>query len=269
MMIEIQNRAMEKKMMDFTVVEAVKLHRLYTLLKLQPADSDASVPAIAPGQFVQVAIPRAPHTFLRRPISVNFYDRERRELWLLVRRAGEGTSILADLEPGEKLNIILPLGNTFSLPVNAADNILLVGGGVGVAPMLYFGHCLRQAGYKPRFLVGARSKDDLLQLDEFRAIGETYVSTDDGSAGEHGLVTQNSVLKEGIDRIYCCGPAPMMKAVAKEARRIGAECEVSLENMMACGLGACLCCVEKTVKGNVCVCTEGPVFNINQLTWQI
>ena len=82
-----------------------------------------------------------------------------------------------------------------------------------------------------------------------------------------GLVTQNTVLQKKWDMIYCCGPAPMMKAVAVEARKIGVECEVSLENMMACGLGACLCCVEKTVKGNVCVCTEGPVFNINELTW--
>ena len=80
-------------------------------------------------------------------------------------------------------------------------------------------------------------------------------------------MTTNSVLNSPIDFIYCCGPAPMMKAVAKVAQSIGSECEVSLENMMACGVGACLCCVENTVKGNVCVCTEGPVFNINQLTW--
>ena len=86
--------------------------------------------------------------------------------------------------------------------------------------------------------------------------------------GEHGLVTRHSALEGNIDTIYCCGPAPMMKAVASIARERAINCEVSLENMMACGLGACLCCVENTVKGNVCVCTEGPVFNINLLNWQ-
>lgn len=144
---------------------------------------------------------------------------------------------------------------------------MLVGGGVGVAPLLYFGKILKENGYSPEFLLGARSKNDLLQLDLFEAIGKVNTSTEDGSHGEQGLVTKHSALAPGIDCIFCCGPAPMMKAVAAEARKIGAQCEVSLENMMACGIGACLCCVEKTVKGNVCVCTEGPVFNINQLTW--
>jgi dihydroorotate dehydrogenase electron transfer subunit len=134
--------------------------------------------------------------------------------------------------------------------------------------MLYFGSEMKRIGLAPEFLLGARSKDDLLQLDEFKKIGVVHISTDDGSEGEHGVVTTNSILSTSWDRIYCCGPLPMMKAVAREARRIGADCEVSLENMMACGLGACLCCVEPTVKGNVCVCSEGPVFNINQLTWQ-
>ncbi len=260
---------MTKLTADFRVTQSVRLHKLYTLLKLTPADTSLELPEVMPGQFVQVAVPNAPHTFLRRPISVNYFDAANRELWLLIRRAGEGTSILAGLEEGSVVNLILPLGNSFTMPESAGSRVLLVGGGVGVAPMLYFGHCLRSQGYEPRFLLGARSEADLLELDEFRALGETFISTDDGSLGEPGVVTLNSALRPGIDRIYCCGPAPMMKAVAAKAREIGADCEVSLENMMACGLGACLCCVEKTVKGNVCVCTEGPVFNINQLTWQI
>ena len=119
----------------------------------------------------------------------------------------------------------------------------------------------------PQFLIGARSAKDVLQLEEFEKIGKVYVSTEDGTMGEKGLVTTNAVLASKIDKIYCCGPAPMMKAIAKVAKENAIDCEVSLENMMACGLGACLCCVENTVKGNVCVCTEGPVFNINELTW--
>ncbi|MCH5245101.1 MAG: dihydroorotate dehydrogenase electron transfer subunit, partial [Muribaculaceae bacterium] len=93
------------------------------------------------------------------------------------------------------------------------------------------------------------------------------ISTEDGTAGQSGLVTTNSAFTREWDMVFCCGPAPMMKAVAAICRKQGIECEVSLENMMACGVGACLCCVEKTVKGNVCVCTEGPVFNIKELTW--
>ncbi len=104
-------------------------------------------------------------------------------------------------------------------------------------------------------------------MKEFEAVGKVHLSTEDGSAGEKGLVTKHSVLDGKIDRIFCCGPSPMMKAVAGIAREKGIDCEVSLENMMACGLGACLCCVENTVKGNVCVCTEGPVFNIEMLNW--
>lgn len=122
-------------------------------------------------------------------------------------------------------------------------------------------------GQSPEFLLGARSVKDVLEIDEFNALGKVNISTEDGSLGEKGLVTLHSAWQNTYDMVYCCGPLPMMKAVAKICRENNIECEVSLENMMACGLGACLCCVEKTVKGNICVCTEGPVFNINSLTW--
>ncbi|MDE6460350.1 MAG: dihydroorotate dehydrogenase electron transfer subunit [Paramuribaculum sp.] len=256
----------KKEATDFIVKECLQLSGLYSLLKLTPADG-TSLPEILPGQFVQVKVPHCADVMLRRPISVNNVDTADNTLWLLVRRAGKGTDTLASLAAGEKLNVVLPLGNTFSIPDGKDSKILLVGGGVGVAPMLYFGKILQQKGYNPEFLLGARSKNDLLQLELFEQFGTVHTSTEDGSYGEKGLVTKNSVLAKDIDFIYCCGPAPMMKAVAAEAKRIGAQCEVSLENMMACGIGACLCCVEKTVKGNVCVCTEGPVFNIDKLTW--
>jgi dihydroorotate dehydrogenase electron transfer subunit len=257
---------MKKYIIDFEIVENKPIHSLYSLLVMRPID--AALPSkILPGQFVEVAIDNSKGTFLRRPISVNNVDRANGTLWLLVRRAGEGTAALMSKCPGEKVNIVLPLGNGFTMPTSG-ERALLIGGGVGVAPMLYFGSEMKRHGLTPEFLLGARSKNDLLQLEDFEKLGVVHISTDDGSAGEHGVVTTNSVLAAGWDRIYCCGPLPMMKAVAREARHIGADCEVSLENMMACGLGACLCCVEPTVKGNVCVCSEGPVFNINQLTWQ-
>ena len=239
---------------------------MYSRLTLAPADG-SMLPAILPGQFVQVAA-NTPGVFLRRPISINDVNYDQNTIDLLIRKAGKGTSTLVALKEGDKLNILLPLGTGFSLVVASGSRLLLIGGGVGVAPLLYLGRKLKEAGHKPEFLLGARSAADLLELDDFAAIGTVHVSTEDGSMGEHGLVTHHSALEGNIDTIYCCGPAPMMKAVASIARERAINCEVSLENMMACGLGACLCCVENTVKGNVCVCTEGPVFNINLLNWQ-
>lgn len=244
----------------------IEYNPLYSLLRVTPADGTA-LPRMLPGQFVQIAV-EAPGVFLRRPISINDVDIQANTLDLLVRRAGKGTSALMALKPGDTLNIMFPLGNGFSTSKPLAPGkLLLVGGGVGVAPLLYLGRCLKWAGLEPEFLLGAKSETDLLRLDDFKELGKVYLSTEDGSVGEKGFVTTHSVWHTEIGRISCCGPAPMMKAVASIAREKGIECEVSLENMMACGLGACLCCVENTVKGNVCVCTEGPVFNINQLNW--
>lgn len=254
-----------KKIIDFSVVENLHIHANYSLLKLSPCDN-SPLSAIQPGQFVQVAIDGSKTTFLRRPISINYVDYKNNLLWLLVRNAGEGTAHLINKKEGDIINIILPLGNGFSYP-KENSKILLIGGGVGVAPLLYFGEKLKEKGYSPNFLIGARTAADVLELNEFRNIANVYISTEDGSLGDKGLVTTNSVLKNKFDYIYCCGPAPMMKAVANVAKSMNATCEVSLENMMACGVGACLCCVENTVKGNVCVCTEGPVFNIEQLLW--
>ena len=183
---------------------------------------------------------------------------------------GEGTHTLATLKEGDKLNLVLPLGNGFSPIQKAGEKVLLVGGGVGVAPLLQYGKYLKENGAEPVFLLGARSKNDLLEQDMFKSIAQVYVTTEDASEGEKGFVTQHSILaKEKFDRISVCGPKPMMVSVARYAKQTNTPCEVSLENMMACGLGACLCCVEKTVKGNVCVCKEGPVFDINDLTWNI
>lgn len=256
---------MKKIVKDFVVKERREFNPVYSLIKLSPADGTV-IPDVCPGQFVQVAISGSKTTFLRRPISICTVDRANNELWLLVRLAGDGTAALLRSEEGDVINLLLPLGNGFSI-VGNDKRVLLVGGGVGTAPLLLLGEELEASGCNPEILVGAKSASDLLLLDEFSRLGKVHISTDDGSVGEKGLVTQHSSIRDNWDMIYCCGPAPMMKAVAKAAREIGAECEVSLENMMACGLGACLCCVEKTVKGNVCVCTEGPVFNINKLTW--
>lgn len=258
---------MKKYVSDLRVVSVEHITDKYVLIKLT---QDERLPEVLPGQFVEVRVDGSPSTFLRRPISVNFVDYDANQLWLLVAAVGDGTRRLARLQTGDVLNCMFPLGNSFTMPAGKDEKVLLVGGGVGVAPLLYFGKRLCDMGCRPVFLLGARSEKDLLMLDEFSKYGRVCVTTEDGTAGERGFVTNHSVLGEiRFDRISTCGPKPMMVAVAKYAKANGIECEVSLENKMACGVGACLCCVEKTTEGNVCVCKEGPVVNINKLLWQI
>lgn len=258
---------MKKYLLDLQVKSVERIHQRYVLIRLT---DDKPLPDMLPGQFVEIRIDGSSTTFLRRPISINFVDRSLNELWLLVAEVGDGTRWLSTLQPGSILNCLLPLGNGFTMPQQTADKVLLVGGGVGVAPLLYMGAEMQRQGCEPTFLLGARSAGDLLMLDSFERYGRVYVTTEDGSEGEKGFVTNHSLLqKEQFTRIATCGPTPMMKAVAAYARQVGVECEASLENLMACGLGACLCCVEKTTEGNLCVCKEGPVFNVRKLLWQV
>lgn len=255
---------MKKFLIDFKIVKNERLSDSYSLFVLEPINGE--LPEMQPGQFVQVEVPNSKSTYLRRPISINYVDYANNQLWLLVRKAGEGTSSLMKLAENNIVNLMLPLGNGFT--IFPGETMLLIGGGVGVAPLLYLGKKAKEAGANVKFLLGARTENDLLELEKFEAVGDVFVSTENGGKGEKGFVTQHSVLNSGsFSRIACCGPMPMMKAVAKIAKEKSIECEVSLENVMACGLGACLCCVEDTVEGNVCVCKEGPVFNIKRLKW--
>ena len=253
-----------KKITDFRLIEKKEWAKS-TFLLLQ---CDEPLEEIKAGQFVQVRVDDAQHTYLRRPISIHDVDYQNRTITLLVQRVGEGTNKMSDTEIGDTLNIIYPLGNGFTIPENNEGNVILVGGGIGIAPLYYLGKMLKEKGIEPQFLLGGRSKNDLIMLEEFESVGKVYITTNDGSLGEAGFVTQHSIWKEKrFDMIYTCGPKPMMMAVTKIARENNIDCEVSLENLMACGLGACLCCVENTIEGNVCVCKEGPVMNINKLLW--
>lgn len=258
---------MKKYIIDLTVRSNEKVGNNFILMKLT---DDKPLPEMRGGQFAELKIENSPKTFLRRPISINFVDKANNEIWFLIQLVGEGTHKLAELKAGDKLNAVLPLGNGFGKPEANEKKVLLVGGGVGVAPMLEWGKELKEAGIEPNYLMGARTASMLLERELFEKSGKYYVTTEDGSDGEKGFVTNHSILqKEKFDKIFVCGPTPMMKAVAKYAKEAGIKCEVSLENKMACGLGACLCCVTETTEGHKCVCSDGPVFNINELTWQI
>lgn len=250
-----------KKIIDFTIIGNKMLNNSMFLLTLHSEE----LPPIRPGQFVNVKVEDSPVTFLRRPISVHDVDPEKKWLYLLIKLAGAGTRKLAELKEGEKLNIILPLGNSFSIP--NSGRCLLLGGGVGIAPMFHLAKEMKSRGLSPVVLIGVRSQEDIVREEAFGQYAELYYTTEDGSYGEKGYPTQHSVLSQHFDHIYCCGPEIMMKAVARYAYEHNINCEVSLENRMACGIGACLCCVTDTQKGNKCVCSEGPVFNIKELKW--
>ena len=257
---------MRKYVLDLRVTSVEQLSERYLLLAAtNPA---GPLPEMTPGQFAQLRIDESKKTFLRRPISLHSVDYHRNEIAFLIQKVGKGTASLWQKRPGSTLNAILPLGKGFTMPSSPEQKVLLVGGGVGIAPLLFMGEAMQRMGVKPTFLLGARSKPDLLRLDAYKACGTVYVTTEDGSEGEKGFVTQHSILqRERFDSIAVCGPKPMMMAMASYAKQTGTPCEVSLENMMACGLGACLCCVEDTKDGNVCVCKEGPVFNVEKLKW--
>lgn len=252
-----------KSVMDMMVKRNTVASASCRLLVLTPVDGE--LPEIYPGQFVEVGV-EAPGVFLRRPISVcNVVGNE---LWLLVRNAGKATERLCGMATGAVVNVVLPLGKGFTLP-ERGSRVLLVGGGVGIAPMLYFARKLSESGVAVSVLEASKTKDDLMLIDELGQVCQVLVSTDDGSEGVKGYAASHPALREKWDLVACCGPLMMMKTVASVCREAGNDCEVSLENLMACGLGACLCCVESTVdQGNVCVCKEGPVFNINVLKWQ-
>ncbi len=249
--------------LDLTVSKVEHFSAQLFLIELMSAEG-VSLPACAPGQFVELHVENCDGVFLRRPISIYYADEK--HLGLLIRVAGKGTRRLSEIGVGDRINTLLPLGNTFSPP--KGESPLLIGGGVGLAPMLALGTWLRARGITPTFLLGGRDREAFPDLTPFRQKGVLHLTTEDASMGERGFVTDHSILRDySFTDVYVCGPTPMMKAVASWAKHREVSCEVSLENMMACGMGVCLCCVEPTVDGHKCVCTDGPVFNTSQLLW--
>ena len=255
---------MKKVLVDLTIKEVQHVNANCVLLVM---GGEKPLPDTKPGQFAELRVDGTPTVMLRRPISVHSFDAAKNEIGFLVQLVGDGTRWLGALKVGDKVNTLLPLGNGFTLPVTAGKKCLLIGGGVGSAPLYYLAQELKNRGCDFTILIGARSEKDLYLRSAYEALGRVEYTTEDGSLGEKGYVTNHSVLGEEYDQIYTCGPKPMMLSVAKYARGKGVACEVSLENRMACGLGACLCCVEDTKEGHKCVCTDGPVFSIDELKW--
>lgn len=251
---------MRKQVTDFTIVGKKIFNEMYFSLTLKHPDKIGEIEA---GQFVEVEVPGNKQVTLRRPISIHDVDTDNNTLTMLIQVVGKGTRTLATLEVGDTLNLVYPLGHGFSLE---GERVLLVGGGAGIAPLLHLSKCLKEKGITPTILLGGRTAALIPVKKEFEPYGKVCFATEDGSLGEKGMVTQHTMFAADYDHIYTCGPTPMMKAVARHAMQNGIECEVSLENMMACGIGACLCCVVDSDEGHKCVCKDGPVFNAKKLT---
>lgn len=256
----------KKEVRNLVVTENTALNATNFLIRLS---SSETLPKLLPGQFVNIEIKDSSEIFLRRPFSVFDADYSQNSFSIIVKILGRGSKKLTEVRIGDSLSVILPLGKGFTFP-QSGDNILLVGGGSGVAPMLFLA---KQSGLKKEnvnLLLGAKTIEDHVNVDDYAQFGNLCFASEDGSLGEKGFVTQHSVFQNKLaiyDKIYACGPDAMMKAIAREAKKVNVFCEVSLENLMACGFGVCLCCIEPTVRGNLCICTEGPVFNINDLKW--
>lgn len=217
----------------------------------------------SPGQFVNIAIPGK---YLRRPISVSRYFTRERDLHLLYNIAGEGTEILSRLKPGAELDVLIGLGNGFSIPENVHHPILL-GGGIGAAPLFQLAYDLLSSGKHPEVVIGYNTASESFGIEkDLRDMGiVTYVATVDGSLGTKGFVTD--VIKEknlSFDYFYGCGPMPMLKALSN----LPTEGELSLECRMGCGFGACMCCSLETINGTKRICKEGPVFKKSELIWK-
>jgi len=257
---------MKKTVTNFLLLENKQLNNDNFRLLLQSPNPFSD---IFPGQFINVEIKEAKEVFLRRPFSILDVNYNQRTISLLVKILGRGSKKLTESAAGQTINAIFPLGQSFTLP-DKFDRILLIGGGSGVAPMLFMAKICGLDPANVTVLIGARSVSDHIDVSEYLSFGQFLFTTEDGSLGEKGYVTNHPVFSERLnqyDKIYTCGPNLMMKAIGRKAIENNIFCEVSLENSMACGFGVCLCCVEDTKTGHKCVCTDGPVFNVNDLKW--
>lgn len=213
-----------------------------------------------PGQFVHVRIAKTLEPLLRRPLSISKADKERGTLHIIYRIVGRGTALLSELKPGDSLDCMGPLGNGFTLQ---GKRPLLVGGGMGLAPLVYLA---QQFCPNPvEILMGGRNKEEMFWTDMFAELCQSlHITTDDGSLGTQGFTLDRlpDILSgQDFDMIYTCGPKVMMAGVVRYAAEHNIPCQISLEDHMACGVGACLSCTCAGTDGKRRkVCSDGPVF---------
>ncbi len=225
---------------------------------------------VQPGQFVHMLVPGMEAHVLRRPFSVYQADAAAGTFDVLYQVVGFGTDVMTRLEPGAVMQAIGPIGTGWQVPEEGG--VLLVGGGVGAAPLFMFAQQLAAAGRDVKVVLGAQTKDALVTYDDYCALeGASVVpATDDGSFGHAGFCTapaQEAIESGSYPNVAVCGPEPLMKIVSRLALDAQCSCQVSLERRMACGIGACLSCVVDTVEGKKRACVDGPVFDASLVVW--
>ncbi|MDE6539960.1 MAG: dihydroorotate dehydrogenase electron transfer subunit, partial [Ruminococcus sp.] len=218
------------------------------------------------GQFVHI---RTGNFTLRRPVSICGIDSEKGTLRIVFEVRGEGTAEISRLNQGDVIDMLAPLGHGFTINPEF-KKVILIGGGIGTPPMLPLAEIY---GTKATVITGFRSADAVILQEDFKKTGaETILCTDDGTTGIHGFVTTPfSEIITGAEAVYACGPMPMLKNIAGICKENNIFCEISLEERMACGIGACLGCACRTVRNDeeyfAHVCKDGPVFNAEEVLW--
>jgi len=228
-----------------------------------------------PGNFCHLRVNESYSPLLRRAFSIHQVETEKNSFELLFKVVGPGTGILSRKNPGERIDFLAPLGNSFALP-SKDENAVLLAGGMGIAPLFYLVNSLLEKKFDPQkisLFFGVKKKDEYLLIHEIVSTGiKLHLATEDGSSGYKGMITelfnqelQSRRIKTKRTRFYACGPNPMLKKISEISRKFKLDCQVSLENHMPCGVGACMGCVVKTVRGFKRVCKDGPVFDAREV----
>ncbi len=231
---------------------------------------DGDMPEFLPGQFGHIRVPGNAALLLRRPISFNRVDRVNQTVEMIYQLKGEGTRLLATLQPGDTIDMLAPLGRPFTV-AKTVKTAAIIGGGIGAAPLM----TLIEAHPEVTFdtFLGFRGREFAYQLEEFQAVSRRLaLCSDDGTLGEKGFVTDmlaKAMQNETYDCVYACGPTPMLRSLAKVMATNDVPCLVSLEERMGCGHGACLVCACKIKSGDEWhhrrVCADGPVFPLREV----
>ena len=241
--------------------------RLYIMMLRCPQIAEQ----VMPGQFVHVQLTGFENHILRRPISVFDVNREEGTITLVYQVVGVGTEWMTTVAEGAHLDLIGAIGQGWTVP-EAGQRVLIVGGGVGSAPLFILSKMARQAGAQVDIVLAAATKDALVTLPYYTEAhgGEPVCATDDGTYGFAGFATEPAkklLAETTYDRVYVCGPEPLMHIIANLAAEAHVPCELSMEKRMACGVGACLSCIVETVDGRKRSCVDGPVFPAEKVVW--
>lgn len=253
-------------MIAHTTAQLIDKQSLSSVIRLFTLRNPVIAREARPGQFIHIKINNCYYPLMRRPISV-FSSDNSNNFQILFKIVGEGTKQLAEKNIGEEIDIISPLGNSYT--INENRDILCVAGGIGIAPIYFLLLRAHQKGVNATLLFGGKTVDDILFRQDLNYLtNKLIIATEDGSLGNKGKITEflPPYLDEMVD-MYVCGPIPMVKVIKDTIGFRNINCYVSLEERMGCGLGACRGCVVNTVNGYMRVCTDGPVFNLNELVF--